>query len=63
MTADILPTRQQKIGMRVSPVVLADRQWALPALGCGFLPKQIRKRSRNAALRFSKVPLILHWRK
>jgi hypothetical protein len=25
MTADILPTRQQKIGMRVSPVVLADR--------------------------------------
>ena len=63
MTADILPTRQQKIGMRVSPVVLADRWWALPALGFGFLTKQIRKRLRNAVLISSKVPLILHWRK
>jgi hypothetical protein len=43
---------------------LADWESAIPALGCGFLPKQIRKRSRNIALSFSKeVPLILHWRK
>jgi hypothetical protein len=33
MTADILPTRQKKIGMGVPPVVLADRKSAMLALG------------------------------
>jgi hypothetical protein len=45
------------------PVVFDDWESATPALGCGFLPKHVRKRSRSTALSFSKVPLILHSRK
>ena len=37
-----------------TPVVLADCESAIPALGCGFLPKPIRSRLRSAMLICSK---------
>ena len=39
-----------------TPVVLADWESTMAALGCGFLPNRARKISRNAALSRSQVP-------
>jgi len=40
----------------LTPVVLADWESTMAALGCGFLPNRARKISRNAALSRSQVP-------
>jgi hypothetical protein len=42
------------------PVVFADWESAIPALGSGSLPERARNRSRSAALSLSKVPSVRH---
>ena len=43
-----------------TPVVLADWESAMPALGSGFLPSCARSRSRRTAFSRSKVPSTRH---
>jgi hypothetical protein len=43
-----------------TPLVFADWESAIPALGSGFLPKRTRSRSPDAALSCSKVPSTRH---
>jgi hypothetical protein len=42
------------------PVVLADCESTMPALGSGFRPSFSLKRRRNALFSFSQVPSSLH---
>src|ERR671916_1742375 len=44
-----------------TPVVFADCESTMPALGCGFLPERTRKTWRRAAFSRSHVPSMRHF--
>jgi hypothetical protein len=44
-----------------TPVVLADCESTMPALGLAFLPEQPRNRSHITALSLSHVPSMRHF--